>query len=41
LQDRKALAGGCPGDGGDKDEQRKDASHNASPKISEFSGARF
>ena len=30
LQDRKALAGGCPSDAGDKDEQRKDASHGAS-----------
>ena len=28
-------------DGGHKDEQRKDASHGVSPKISEFSGARF
>jgi hypothetical protein len=40
LQDREALAGGCPDDGRDKDEQRKDAIPDVSP-IYRFSASRF
>jgi hypothetical protein len=36
LQDRKTLGGRRPRHGGNEDEQRKDASHGASPKILKF-----